>query len=87
MPRINWERVHPSTLPEGSPVRKALEDGRPDVAEWLATTYRGGENIYVASEKTHRRLVFGELARGLVRVGAITAREAERRFGVPRGRL
>ena len=80
-------RIDPSSLPEGSPIRKALEDGRPDVAAWLAKTYPSGGQLYLHSEVTHRRCVFEDEARTAVEAGEVSARAAARRYGVPRGRL
>ena len=85
--RIDWRRVCPTALPPTSPVRRALEDGRPDVAAWLAETYPEGATLYVHSETTHRRAVFGNEAAEAVRSGALSARAASRRYGVPRGAL
>jgi len=84
---IDWRSVDPAALPEGSAVRRALEDGRPDVAAWLAETFPDGARLYVHSETTHRAGVFTEAAREAVEAGVVSAREAERVFGVPRGRL
>ena len=79
--------MDPTAFPEGSPVRRALEEGRPDVAEWIARAYPAGGQFYVHSEGTHRACAFGERAREAVRAGEVSAREAERRFGVPRASL
>ena len=84
---IRWQSVDPAALPEGSPVRRALEEGRADVAAWLAETYPEGARLYVHSEATHRRAAFGGEAAEAVRSGSLSARAASRRYGVPRGAL
>ena len=82
---IDWCRVEPSDLPEGSPVRLALERGRYDVAAFLVEEF-GGNRVYIQTEAFHRAAVFEDAARAAVDRGA-SVREAARRFGVPRGRL
>ena len=84
---INWRTVRPEALPEGSAVRQALEDGRPDVAAWLAETYPAGGPVYIHSDATHRRLIWGERVRAFVREGFWTASWAARRFGLNRNWL
>ena len=82
--RIDWRHVRPELLPEGSAVRDALEDGRPEIAEWLANTYPGGARLYVHSDGAHRRFVFGERVRRAVAFGLWSASRAARRFGLNR---
>lgn len=82
---IDWRRINPVDLPDGSPIRKALEDGRPDVAAWLAANAPG--RVYVQTETTLRRLALEDEAREAVASGVMSAREAERVYGVNRGRL
>lgn len=81
---IRWDRVEPESLPDGSLVRAALEDGRADVAAWLAENARG--TAYFHTEATYRTMVYEREAREAVENG-MSAREAERRYGVCRDRL
>lgn len=84
---IDWRGVDPAALPDGSLVRAALEDGRPDIAAWIASQFPGGGRAYVHSDTTHRGLLYTEEARKAVASGEMSAREAEVLFGVCRDRL
>ena len=53
---IDWARVDPACLPDGSPVRLALEQGEYHVAAWLVREI-GGARVYVQSEASHLRFV------------------------------
>ena len=83
---IPWTEVDPACLPDGSLVRAAIEDGRPDVAEWIAAQFPTGGRAYVHSETSHRSFVFRSAARRAVSRG-MSVREAARRFGLDRGAL
>lgn len=82
---FDFGAIDPALLPDGSPIRRALEDGRPDVAAWLAVNAPG--RVYVQSETTLRRMALEDEAREAVAAGAMSAREAERVYGVSRARL
>lgn len=81
---IDWSTVDPAALPEASPIRRALEDGRPDVAAWLSETYPDGAALYVQREGTVRRWVLRDVAFRLLASGA-SRRSVARRLGVARG--
>ena len=82
---IPWAEVDPACLPDGSLVRAALEEGRTDVAAWLASKARGA--AYLHGDATYRRLALEDRARQAVRSGSLSARRAEQRYGVDRRRL